>query len=479
MKNTSNKRLTKKRQLMIKKLGYLQIGLLVLMFAVAGMMFLKRSGAYTPIGGLTATCSNFTVTKTTVQTGEVFGSSVSMKNNGSGNGSGAFSPNVGTALFDLGGKFTMTGGGITKNYAVNETANFSLTLTAPSVPGSYQFQPIMGVVYLGYYASPCTAKTINVVAPTTPTPPTPTPPTPTPPAPKPRPRTIPATPAPVADTQKPTAPTDFSGNIDNTSGLINLSWTASTDNIAVSGYQIERSLNQTEWSVLAANVTEVQYQDATADFLTLYYYRISAVDAAGNISDFATTEVSSRDFVANVSPKDGATLTSEDKTVTVIIPPDAVKVSLFCSVTSDDSQLAPSIKGYTILAGPYLLNCRNEAGDVVNNFDKPINMTANVSASSRSKVAKVAYFGQKDNKWIEIKGVKRDKKSGIDNAVLGSYTKFVIMGKTKKTSIWLVLLSIAMVIAGIALVLAALARWKLKHNSDSTNDNYRRQNMGG
>ena len=42
MKNTSNKRLTKKRQLMIKKLGYLQIGLLVLMFAVAGI------GARTP-----------------------------------------------------------------------------------------------------------------------------------------------------------------------------------------------------------------------------------------------------------------------------------------------------------------------------------------------------------------------------------------------------------------------------------------------
>ncbi|MEI6751117.1 MAG: hypothetical protein WCK69_01010, partial [Candidatus Saccharibacteria bacterium] len=284
---------------------------------------------------------------------------------------------------------------------------------------------------------------------------------------------------PVADTQKPTTPTDFRGNIDDTSGLINLSWTASTDNIAVSGYQIERSLNQTEWSVLASNVTEVQYQDATADFLTHYYYRLSAADGAGNISDFATTDVSSRDFVANVSPKDGATLTSEDKTVTVIIPPDAVKVSLFCSLTSDDSQLAPSIKNYSTLAGPYLLNCRNEAGDVVNNFDKPINMTASVSASSRSKVAKVAYFGQKDNKWIEIKGVKHDKKSGIDNAVLGSYTKFVIMGKTKKTSIWLVLLSIAMVIAGIALVLAALARWKLKHNSDSTNDNYRRQNMGG
>ena len=135
---------------MIKKLGYLQIGLLVLMFAVAGMMFLKRSGAYTPIGGLTATCSNFTVTKSTVNTGEVFYSSLSMKNNGP---IGVFSPNVGTALFDLGGKFTMTGGGITTDYAFNETANFILTLTAPSVPGDYPFQPIMGVVYLGYYLS--------------------------------------------------------------------------------------------------------------------------------------------------------------------------------------------------------------------------------------------------------------------------------------------------------------------------------------
>lgn len=472
MKNTSNKRLTKKRQLMIKKLGYLQIGLLVLMFSVAGMMFLKRSSAAIRIlDGLFTECTYINAPKTTVLTGDPFTADLNMKNKGPGT---LYMSGFGIALYDPSNIWQMQGGGLKQNIGPEQAAIFNLRLTAPPTPGQYVFEPYMGAATLGYYNDPCPAITIKVVARTTPTPPAPTPP-----APKPRPRTTPATPAPVADTQKPTAPTDFSGNIDNTSGLINLSWTASTDNIAVSGYQIERSLNQTEWSVLAANITEVQYQDATADFLTLYYYRLSAVDAAGNISDFATTKVSSRDFVANVSPKDGATLTSEDKTVTLIIPPDAVKVSLFCSVTSDDSQLAPSIKGYTILAGPYLLNCRNEAGDVVNNFDKPINMTANVSASSRSKVAKVAYFGQKDNKWIEIKGVKRDKKSGIDNAVLGSYTKFVIMGKTKKTSIWLVLLSIAMVIAGIALVLAALARWKLKHNSDSTNDNYRRQNMGG
>lgn len=113
---------------------------------------------------------------------------------------------------------------------------------------------------------------------TPPATPTPTPtPTSTPsPSPTPTP-----TPPPI-DTQPPTAPTNLTAN-PVSSSQINLSWNPSTDNIAVSGYDVYRN------STKVATITTTSYGDTGLSPSTTYTYFVKAYDAAGNISSPSNT----------------------------------------------------------------------------------------------------------------------------------------------------------------------------------------------
>ena len=105
----------------------------------------------------------------------------------------------------------------------------------------------------------------------------------------------------VLDTAAPTIPTNLAAAVISTS-QINLSWTASTDNTAVTGYKIFRNGTQIGTS---AN-TSFNNTGLTAS--TTYAYTVSAVDAAGNASG-QTASVSATTLAAtplpapNVNPK--------------------------------------------------------------------------------------------------------------------------------------------------------------------------------
>jgi chitodextrinase len=62
------------------------------------------------------------------------------------------------------------------------------------------------------------------------------------------------------------------------SSQINLSWTASTDNVGVAGYRVFRNGNQ------IATVTTTSYSNTGLAASTAYTYTVSAFDAAGNVS---------------------------------------------------------------------------------------------------------------------------------------------------------------------------------------------------
>jgi len=79
------------------------------------------------------------------------------------------------------------------------------------------------------------------------------------------------------DTTPPTQPTGLSASAVSSS-QINLSWTASTDNVGVTGYQIYRSGN------LVGTSASTGYSDIGLTASTLYSYTVAAYDAAGNIS---------------------------------------------------------------------------------------------------------------------------------------------------------------------------------------------------
>lgn len=83
--------------------------------------------------------------------------------------------------------------------------------------------------------------------------------------------------AAVADTTPPSAPTGLTATAVS-STQINLSWTASTDNVAVTGYQIFRAGSQIGTS------TTTTFNNTGLSPNTTYSYTVRAVDAAGNPS---------------------------------------------------------------------------------------------------------------------------------------------------------------------------------------------------
>ncbi len=79
------------------------------------------------------------------------------------------------------------------------------------------------------------------------------------------------------DTVAPTAPTGLAAG-SATSTTIPLTWSASTDNVGVTGYQVFRGTTQ------VATVTTRSYTDTGLAAATSYTYTVRAVDAAGNVS---------------------------------------------------------------------------------------------------------------------------------------------------------------------------------------------------
>jgi chitodextrinase len=81
----------------------------------------------------------------------------------------------------------------------------------------------------------------------------------------------------VPDTTPPSVPTNLSASAVS-SAQMNLSWTASTDNVGVSGYTIYRGASQ------IATTSLTSYSDTGLSPSTAYTYTVAAYDAAGNVS---------------------------------------------------------------------------------------------------------------------------------------------------------------------------------------------------
>ncbi len=89
---------------------------------------------------------------------------------------------------------------------------------------------------------------------------------------------------PIPDTTPPSVPAGLTATAVSSS-QINLSWTASTDNVGVTGYRIYRCQGSgctpsTQIGTSAAN----SYSDTGLTASTIYVYRVAAYDAAGNLS---------------------------------------------------------------------------------------------------------------------------------------------------------------------------------------------------
>ena len=84
------------------------------------------------------------------------------------------------------------------------------------------------------------------------------------------------------DTVAPTAPTNLAAS-GTTGTTTNLSWTASTDNVAVTGYDIYQG------TTLKGSSTTTSYTVTGLTALTAYSFTVKAKDAAGNVSVASNT----------------------------------------------------------------------------------------------------------------------------------------------------------------------------------------------
>lgn len=114
----------------------------------------------------------------------------------------------------------------------------------------------------------------------------------------------------ASDAVPPAAPTNFKATKTDLN-TVRLTWTTPTDNTGVTGYNIERSADGSIWNTVTQNITQTSYTDSSSDLKpsVAYTYRVEALDATGNKSDFALAK-------SNVWQEEPAT-TSQPKTVAV------------------------------------------------------------------------------------------------------------------------------------------------------------------
>jgi uncharacterized protein with LGFP repeats len=92
---------------------------------------------------------------------------------------------------------------------------------------------------------------------------------------------------PPPDTTPPTAPTGLTATPAKTS--VALAWTAATDDTGVSGYQVWRSKSATTGFTQVGSPTGTTYTSGSLARRTTYYFKVRAVDAAGNLGPYSAT----------------------------------------------------------------------------------------------------------------------------------------------------------------------------------------------
>ena len=113
--------------------------------------------------------------------------------------------------------------------------------------------------------------------------------------------------ASTPDTTPPTAPSNLTVTAASAT-QINLSWTASTDNVGVTGYRVERCSGAGCSSFAQiATPTATTFSDSNLSASTSYSYRVRAADAAGNVSAFSGTATTSTSAVPDTTPPSAPT----------------------------------------------------------------------------------------------------------------------------------------------------------------------------
>ena len=107
---------------------------------------------------------------------------------------------------------------------------------------------------------------------------------------------------PGGDTTAPSAPTNVQASAQS-ANQVNLSWTASTDNVGVKNYRIYRGANGATPGLLTTTTNGTpSFIDTSVVESTTYTYQLQALDAAGNASTMSNTATVTTPSATDTSP---------------------------------------------------------------------------------------------------------------------------------------------------------------------------------
>jgi fibronectin type 3 domain-containing protein len=191
-----------------------------------------------------------------------------------------------------------------------------------------------------------------------------------------------------SDTTPPTAPTGLTATGSSTTS-IDLNWTASTDNFAVTGYKVFRDGGATE----VATVSTTSFSDTGLAVNSTHSYRVVAFDAAGNQSAnsntaSATTQLAGALVSLALNP---TTVTAPNpSTGTVTLSGPAPAGGLTITLTSSDTRKARVPQTVTVAAGQSsatftVTTLTGQLGGGQN----PVTITATLAGTGRTAVLNV------------------------------------------------------------------------------------------
>jgi chitodextrinase len=191
-----------------------------------------------------------------------------------------------------------------------------------------------------------------------------------------------------SDVTPPTAPTALTAT-GSSSTTIDLNWTASTDNFAVTGYKVFRDGGLTE----IATVSTTSFSDAGLAVNSTHSYQVAAFDAAGNQSAksntaSATTQLAGALVSLALNPTTVTAPASSTGTVTLSGPAPAGGLAV--TLTSSDTRKARVPATVTVAAGQStatftVTTLTGQLGGGQN----PVTITATLAGTGRTAVLNV------------------------------------------------------------------------------------------
>jgi len=253
----------------------------------------------------------------------------------------------------------------------------------------------------------------------------------------------------------PGTPSNFTASVSSSNAVVDLTWEAPASNAAVS-YQVERSLDQVNWSVLAGDIPATNYEDTTVSFQVHYYYRLTAQNSAGT-SPPATADVTTPAFTANSgdpSSDQSVTYNSDDNVATVIMPSGAVSGEADCSVSNPTgNETVPS--GKRLVVGPYALICKDSSGLAISSFAQPLSWTLNVKSKLNGLKSPVAYTVDDNGQVAVIKSSSYNASAGTVSFISDTTDGVLVLAAVAPGIPWNAI-AIVLVVAGIVVALVVL-----------------------